>query len=206
MPIDVDVCSDNELVDVGNHKNEVRFTFSQIHQYLQYGTNPSDFQKSDKHALPKFFKSADGNLHHVGGGKLAICLLLHSLFSVLSYFILQRDLHKIGALIQERIVVDDPDRRKRIGSSIHEGLNSGHVISVSCFCTLIILYFALPTCKLTEIEVFNVIYCMVMAKFSKTKKFGPQNIRKLGTRGPHFHLTLALWCVNDKSKGKGRDW
>ena len=48
---DVDACSDNELVDVGNHKNEARFTFSQIHQYLQYGTYPSDFQKSDKQLL-----------------------------------------------------------------------------------------------------------------------------------------------------------
>ena len=34
-----------------------------------------------------------------------------------------------------------------------------------CFCILI-MYFALPTCKLTEIE----IYCTVMAKSSKTKK------------------------------------
>ena len=45
---DVEACSDNELVDVENHKNEARFTFSQIHQYLQYSTYPSDFQKSYK--------------------------------------------------------------------------------------------------------------------------------------------------------------
>ena len=32
----VDACSDNELVDDENHKNEARFTFSQIHQYRQY--------------------------------------------------------------------------------------------------------------------------------------------------------------------------
>ena len=68
---DVDTC---ELVDhdVENHKNEARFTFSQIHQYLQYGTYPDNFQKSDKQALrkkSKFFKSADGNLYYVGGGK-----------------------------------------------------------------------------------------------------------------------------------------
>ena len=49
---DVDACSaDNELVDVENRKNEARFTFSQVHQYFQYGTYPSDFQKSDKQAL-----------------------------------------------------------------------------------------------------------------------------------------------------------
>ena len=73
--VDIDICSasDNELVDAENHKNEtVRFTFSQIHQYLQYGTYPSDFHKSDKQALrkrSKFFKSSDGNLYYVGGGK-----------------------------------------------------------------------------------------------------------------------------------------
>ena len=130
---DVDACSDNELVDVGNHKNEARFIFNQIHQYLQYGTYPSDLQKSDKQALrkrSKFFKSADGNLYYVGGGKLALCLLPHYFFSVLSYFILQRDL-SLAFLVQERLVVEDPDRRNRILSSIHDashmGLNSGHV-------------------------------------------------------------------------------
>ena len=48
-----------ELVEVENHKNEARF------------------------------KSADGNLYYVGGGKLAVavCLLPQYLFSVL-YFIL----------------------------------------------------------------------------------------------------------------------
>ena len=30
----VNACSDNKLVNVGNHKNEARFTFSQIYQYL----------------------------------------------------------------------------------------------------------------------------------------------------------------------------
>ena len=33
---DVNACSNNELVDDENHKNEARFTFSQIHQYRQY--------------------------------------------------------------------------------------------------------------------------------------------------------------------------
>ena len=73
--------------NVENHKNEARFTFSQIHQYLQYA---SHFQMSDKQALrkrSKFFKSADGNLYYVGGCKLAICLLPQHIFSVL-YFIL----------------------------------------------------------------------------------------------------------------------
>ena len=42
-----------------------------------------------------------------------------------------------------------------------------------------ISYFALPTCKLTEIEVPNIVYCMVMAKISRTKK------KKHGD--PQFH-------------------
>ena len=126
---DVDACSDNELVDVENHKNEARFTFSQIHQYLQYGTYPSDFQKSDKQALrkrSKFFKSADGNLYYVGGCKLAvaICLLPQHLLSVL-YFILHAARPKIGALVRERLVVEDPDRRKRIVASIHDTSHMG---------------------------------------------------------------------------------
>ena len=37
------------------------------------------------------------------------------------------------------------------------------------FYTLKILCCALPTCKLTEIEVSNIVYCMVMANVSKTK-------------------------------------
>ena len=76
--MNVDACSDNELVNVQNHKNEMRFTFSQIHQYLQYGTCPSNFQKSDKQVLLKrstFFKSSYGNLYYIGGGKLAIATL-----------------------------------------------------------------------------------------------------------------------------------
>ena len=93
----VSACSDNELVDVENHKNEARFTFSQIHQYLQYGTYPSDFHKSDKPTLQKrskFFKNAGRDLYFVGGGKrgIALCILPHYLFRVLSYFNLQRDL------------------------------------------------------------------------------------------------------------------
>ena len=51
-------------------------------------------------------------------------------------------------------------------------------IAAIVFCCPIILCFALPTCKLTEIEVSNSVYCMVMAKFTRTKK-------KLG--GPQFH-------------------
>ena len=52
--VDIDTCSasDNKLVDAENHKNETaRFTFSQIHQYLQYGAYPSDFHGSDKQGL-----------------------------------------------------------------------------------------------------------------------------------------------------------
>ena len=56
---DVDACSDNELVEVENHKNEVRF------------------------------KSADGNLYCVGGGKLVVATYMPlasiSLFSVVFY-------------------------------------------------------------------------------------------------------------------------
>ena len=52
---DVDACSDNEQFEVENHRNEA------------------------------WFKSADGNLYYVGGGKLAvaICLLPQYIFSVL---------------------------------------------------------------------------------------------------------------------------
>ena len=77
------------------------------------------------------------------------------------------------------------------------------------------MYFALPTCKLTEIEVSNIVYCMVLAKFSRTttyKNVGVPNfmegslisykigdsgplfhikMRTQGPRGPHFHLTLV---------------
>ena len=76
---DVGACSDNNIADVENQKNKARFSFSQIHQYLQYGTHPSDFHKSDKLALRKrsnFFKSADGSLYYVGGGKQGICTLI----------------------------------------------------------------------------------------------------------------------------------
>ena len=50
-------------------------------------TYPSDFHKSDKLALrkrSKFFKSVDGSLYYVGGGKqgIALCLLPHYLFAV----------------------------------------------------------------------------------------------------------------------------
>ena len=47
---------------------------------VQYGTYPSDFEKSDKQALrkrSKFFKSADGNLYYVGGGKQDIAICKH---------------------------------------------------------------------------------------------------------------------------------
>ena len=73
-------CSDNKRVKVENHKNEARF------------------------------KSADGNLYYVGGGRLAvaICLLPQYLFSVL-YFILHAARPKIGASVQEQLVVKDHD-------------------------------------------------------------------------------------------------
>jgi hypothetical protein len=65
--IDVGTSSDSELVqDAENDKDETaRFTFDQIHQYLQFGTYPSGFQKSDKQAVrkrSKFSKSSGGNL------------------------------------------------------------------------------------------------------------------------------------------------
>ena len=43
-------------------------------------------------------------------------------------------------------------------------------IAAIVFCCPIILCFALPTCKVTEIEVSNSVYCMVMVKFTRTKK------------------------------------
>ena len=115
--------------NVENHKNEARFTFSQIHQYLQYGTYPRHFQMSDKQALrkrSKFFKSADGNLYYVGGCKLAvaICLLPQHLLLVL-YFILNAARPKIGALVRERLVVEDPDQRKQIVASIQDTSHMG---------------------------------------------------------------------------------
>ena len=65
----------DSIVHTENHNDSetARFTFSQIHQYLQFGTYPSHFQKSDKQALrkrSKYFKTSDGNLYYVGGGKL----------------------------------------------------------------------------------------------------------------------------------------
>ena len=105
----------------------------------------------------KFLKSADGNIYYVGGG-IAICLLPHYRFSVLSCIFYPAARPKVSALVQ--------DRRKTIVASIYD--TTVHVILLAI--TLIILYFALPTCKLTEFEVSNIIYCMVMAKFSKTKK------------------------------------
>ena len=63
-------------------------------------------------------------------------------------------------------------------------------IAAIVFCCPIILYFALPTCKITEIEVSNIVYCMVMAKFTGTKKKhgGPQFYGRvpkiLGNWGP----------------------
>ena len=43
-----------------------------------------------------------------------------------------------------------------------------HIAAIVFCCP--IMYFALPTSKLTEIEVSNIVYCMVMAKFTRTKK------------------------------------
>ena len=63
----------DSIVHAENHEDSetTRFTFSQIHQYLQFGTYPSHFQKSDKLALrkrSKYFKTSDGDLYYVGGG------------------------------------------------------------------------------------------------------------------------------------------
>ena len=49
-----------------------RFTFSQIHKYLDNGTYPNSFDKSNKQALrkrSKYFKIVDGTLYYIGGGK-----------------------------------------------------------------------------------------------------------------------------------------
>ena len=46
-----DTCSNNELVKVENHKNEVRFTFSQIHQYLPYTTYPQLYRLIQRRRL-----------------------------------------------------------------------------------------------------------------------------------------------------------
>ena len=108
---DVGACSDNDIADVENQKNEARFSFSQIHQYLQYGTYPSDFHKSDKLTLrkrSKFFKSADGSLHYVGGGKQGIGfmpLASLSFFSIVLFYSAARP--KIGALVEERLACDN---------------------------------------------------------------------------------------------------
>ena len=63
----------DSIVHAENQDSETaRFTFDQIHQYLQFRTYPSHFLKSDKQALRKrckYFKSSDGNLYYVGGGK-----------------------------------------------------------------------------------------------------------------------------------------
>ena len=87
--------------------------------------------KSLKQALQKRsnFKSADGNLYYVGGGKLgiAICLLPH--YIVIFYSAARP---KIGTLVQERLVVKDPDQRK----------NSGHVIFVSYYSCILLFQHA----------------------------------------------------------------
>ena len=56
-------------------------------------------------------------------------------------------------------------------------VTSGHEISVSFhFMFLHAHNIALPTCKLNDIEVSNIVYCMVMAKLASIKKvaWGPQ--------------------------------
>ena len=87
---DVDACSDNELVDVQNHKNEMRFTFSQIHQYLQYGiyrTYPATFESLTSRLCERDLSSSRALMaifiYYVGGGKLASCSYIIS--SVLTY-------------------------------------------------------------------------------------------------------------------------
>ena len=50
-------------------------------------------------------------------------LAASSLFSIVIFYSAAR--LKIGALVQERLVVEDPDRRKRIVSSIHDSSYMG---------------------------------------------------------------------------------
>ena len=169
------------LVDVGNKKNEARFTFSQIHQYLQYGTYPSDFQKSEKKALQRDLSSSRVlmAIFTIVGGGIAICLLPHYRFSVLSCIFYSAGRPKVSALVQ--------DRRKTIVASIYD--TTVHVILLAI--TLIILYFGLPTCKLTEFEVSNIIYCMVMAKYSKTKK------KSMGVPADFMEGSLTSYKIGD---------
>ena len=51
----------------------------------------------------------------------------------------------------------------------------------------------LVTCKLTEIEVSNIVYCMVMAKFSKTKQNKTKQTNKQKHGGPQFHMKMETW-------------
>ena len=51
-----------------------------------------------------------------------------------------------------------------------------HIAAIVLCCPVIpVLYFALPTCKLTEIEASNIVYCMVMTKFTTKKNMGVPN-------------------------------
>ena len=82
--------------------------------------------------------------------------------SVLPYFILQRDLRLVVWFRND----EDPDQRGRELS--HQSMTYhiwgttvdmwSRLAIILRFCTLIILYFAPPPCKLTGIEVSNIIY------------------------------------------------
>lgn len=48
-----------------------------------------------------------------------------SLFSIVFYSACSNDLNKIGALVREGLVVEDPDRRKRNVASIHDTSHMG---------------------------------------------------------------------------------
>ena len=62
------------------------------------------------------------------------------------------------------------------------------------FLHVLILYFALPTCKLTEIKVTKIVYCMVTAKFSKTK---------INMGGPNFmEESLISYEIGDPRVSK----
>ena len=125
---DVNACSDNELVDVGNNMNEARFTFSQIHQYLQYVAYPSYFQSLTNRLCKRDLSSSRvlmAIFYYVGGGKLYSSIPLASLFlfSIVIFW-----------TWGERILIDRTELFHQ--STTHHTL--GSTVDMWCFCTLII--------------------------------------------------------------------